>query len=62
MFFGNMSVQVTFSGVTFGTHPAVEAVIHVNLLDMSVPIKFPGEGAVATVAIVVFCPTNVKAN
>ena len=57
-----MPVQITFSGITFGTHPAVEAVIHVNLLYVSVPVKFPGEGAMATVAVVVFCLTNVKAN
>ena len=62
MFFGDMSIQVTFPGITFGTHPAVETVIHVNLLYMSVPVKFPGESAMATVAIVVFSHTNVKAN
>ena len=57
-----MPIQITFPGITFGTHPAVEAVIYVDLLYMSVPVKFPGEGMMATVAIVVFCPTNVKAN
>ena len=55
MFLDNMSIQVTFPGIAFGTQPAVETVIHVNLLYMSVPVKFPDESAMATVAIVVFC-------
>ena len=51
-------VKIMFSGITFVAHLAVQAVVHMDLLNMAITIKLACKSPLTAVTVVMFCAEN----